>query len=56
MLAVEDTPAGISSAAANGLATLGVAQTFDAEELAAADQVVESLAEVSLPRIQALFE
>ena len=56
VLAVEDTPAGLSSAAANGLTTLGVAQTFDAGELAQADQVVASLAEVSLPRIQALFE
>ncbi len=55
VLVIEDTPAGLASAAANGLMTLGVAHTFAAEELTPADQVVASLAEVSLPKLRTLF-
>jgi HAD superfamily hydrolase (TIGR01509 family) len=55
VLAVEDTPAGLRSAAAAGLMTLGVAHTYAADELAAADHVVPSLADVSLGRLRELF-
>lgn len=52
VLAIEDSPAGLASAAANGLVTLGVAQTYSADELDQADHVVASLAEVTLPRLR----
>lgn len=55
VLAIEDSPAGLRAAAAAGLLTLGVAQTYPAAELAAADHVVASLADVSLGRIRELF-
>lgn len=54
VLAIEDSPAGLASAAANGLPTLGVAQTYPADELDQADHVVESIAEVTLPRLREL--
>jgi HAD superfamily hydrolase (TIGR01509 family) len=56
VLAVEDSPAGLEAAAATGLATLGVAQTYDPEMLAQADHVVGSLAEANLAEIKALFD
>lgn len=43
VLAVEDSPAGLSSAQEAGLRTLGVAQTYPASELSAAEAVVESV-------------
>ena len=52
VLAIEDSPAGLDSAAANGLVTLGVAQTYPAEELTQADHVVASIAELTLPRLR----
>lgn len=55
VLAIEDSPAGLGSAAASGLMTLAVAHTYPAAELAAADHVVPSLADVSLDRIRELF-
>jgi beta-phosphoglucomutase len=55
VLVIEDTPAGLRSASANGLATLGVAQTLAAAELTLADHVIGSLAEVTLPQIQEFF-
>ena len=42
-VAIEDSPAGLTAAAACGLRTLGVAQTYAASELAAADAVIEKL-------------
>ena len=48
VLAVEDTPLGIEAATGTGLVTLGVAHTYDAEDLAFADAVVESLAVVNV--------
>ncbi|RMH21899.1 MAG: HAD family hydrolase [Acidobacteria bacterium] len=48
VLAIEDAPAGLEAAAGAGLATLGVAHTYPAAALSAADRVVESLAEVEL--------
>ena len=55
VVAIEDSPAGLEAAAACALSTLGVAQTYPAAELSAADQVVESIADLSLERLQALF-
>lgn len=55
VLAIEDSPAGLEAATAAGLATLGVAQTYPADKLAAADQVVEAIAGLTLERLQALF-
>lgn len=55
VLAIEDSPAGLQAAAACGLATLGVAQTYPADKLTDADQVVETVAELTADRLQALF-
>lgn len=55
VLAIEDSPAGIESAAANGLATLGVAQTYEPSQLQDADQIVPSLATIDLAEIHRLF-
>lgn len=54
-LAIEDTPAGLAAAAAAGLATLGVAQTCPAVELASADRVVESVSGLDRRRLQSWF-
>lgn len=55
VLAIEDSPVGIRAAMGAGLATLGVAQTYPAETLIGADDVVDSLREVTLPRIRTLL-
>lgn len=47
-LAIEDTAAGIESAKAAGLATLGVATTLPASELRSADRVVASLKDLKV--------
>jgi mannitol-1-/sugar-/sorbitol-6-phosphatase len=47
-LVVEDAPAGIAAARAAGARTVGVATTHEPEELAEADLVVASLAELAL--------
>jgi beta-phosphoglucomutase-like phosphatase (HAD superfamily) len=47
--------AGLRSAAGAGLLTLGVAHTYPAGDLAAADHVAPSLSEVSLDRLRELF-
>jgi sugar-phosphatase len=47
-LAVEDAPAGIAAARAAGARTAGVATTHPARELAGADVVVASLADLAL--------
>jgi sugar-phosphatase len=46
-IAVEDAPAGIASARAAGTRVLALTTTFPADELAAADWVVASLADVA---------
>ncbi len=46
-VAIEDSPAGLEAAAAAGLATVGVAQTYAAAELSGADRVVGSIAEIT---------
>ncbi len=55
VLAIEDSPAGLEAAAACGLMTLGVAQTYPAAELAAADRIVEAIAGLTLERLNKLF-
>ena len=56
VLAIEDTPLGIEAAAAAGLVTLGVAHTYAAEALSAADRVVGRLAEVDPRSLAASFQ
>jgi len=46
-VAIEDTPAGISSAQGAGLKVLSVTNSYPAKDLAFADMIVESLAEVT---------
>lgn len=53
-LAIEDSPAGLESAAAAGLATLAVAHTYPAERLVPALEVVASLAELDFDRAERL--
>ena len=55
VLAIEDSPAGLAAARAAGLATLGVAHTYPAAELAAADFVLERLADLRPPDLLARF-
>lgn len=55
VLALEDSPAGLEAAAAAGLRTLGVAQTYPADRLARAEAVVASVAELSVARLAELF-
>ena len=55
VLAIEDSPAGLASAAGAGLATLGVAQTYPAETLEGADHVIPALASVTLNEIRVLY-
>lgn len=55
VVALEDSPAGIESAAAAGLLTLGVAQTYDVAELARADAVIERLAGFGVDDLERLF-
>ncbi|HSN87770.1 MAG TPA: HAD family phosphatase [Thermoanaerobaculia bacterium] len=55
VVAVEDSPAGLSAAADAGLLTLGVAQTYSADKLAQADAVAERLAELSLEGLERLL-
>lgn len=55
VLAIEDSPAGIESAAAAGLRTLGVAQTYETAELEGADAVVERLAGLEAEDLERLF-
>jgi HAD superfamily hydrolase (TIGR01509 family) len=55
VLAIEDSPAGLSAAADAGLVTLGIAQTYPAAQLGAADAVAESIREVTAERLADLF-
>ena len=55
VLVVEDSPAGLRAAAEAGLLTLGVAQTYPAAELAAADAVVERLAGLDLAALERTY-
>jgi len=53
--AIEDSAAGLQSASEAGLLTVGVAQTYPAEELAPADLVVERIGQIDLERLDALL-
>lgn len=53
-LAVEDTPAGITSAAGAGLNVLAVTNSYPAERLAGAIRVVDSLAGINLETLHLL--
>ncbi|MEA2695482.1 MAG: hypothetical protein QOJ16_4869 [Acidobacteriota bacterium] len=55
VLAIEDSPAGLTAAAGAGLLTLGVAHTYPASHLAAADWVVEKVGDVALPELERRF-
>lgn len=54
-VAIEDSPAGLAAAAACGLRTLGVAQTYPAAALAGADAVIEKLDGFRLSDLEACF-
>lgn len=55
VLAVEDSPAGLAAAAATGLATLGIAQSYPREALRAADQVEARVGDLTVERLRRLF-
>lgn len=51
---VEDSPAGIEAGKALGMKVLAVTNSYEAQVLAAADRVVDSLAEVTLESLETL--
>lgn len=51
----EDAPAGVEAAKAAGMACVAVTTSAPAEKLQAADVVVESLAEIDLPKLRELI-
>ncbi|MBN1516346.1 HAD family phosphatase [Candidatus Sumerlaeota bacterium] len=53
---IEDSQNGIRAAKAAGMACLAVANSFESRQLATADRVVRSLAEVSALELRALIE
>jgi beta-phosphoglucomutase len=55
VLAVEDSPAGLSAASDVGLLTLGVAHTYPAGKLERADAVTESLNGMTPEKLERLF-
>jgi beta-phosphoglucomutase len=55
VLAIEDSPAGLSAAADLGLSTLAVAHTYPPHRLTMADAVAESLEEMTLARLEQLL-
>jgi beta-phosphoglucomutase len=55
VLAVEDSPAGLTAAADAGLVTLGVAQTYPAERLRGAVVVAQALEGLTLASLEELF-
>jgi len=55
VLAIEDSAAGLASAAGAGLRTLGVAQSYPREALAAAEAVVDRVADLTAASIAELF-
>lgn len=55
VLAIEDAPAGLEAAIGAGLATLGVAQTYPREALAAADCVIDVVDGLDVAGIHARF-
>lgn len=55
-LAIEDTAAGLASARGAGLRTLGLTTTHPADQLDAAERVVDSLTDLSLDDLRAWFK
>ncbi|HYN20615.1 MAG TPA: HAD family phosphatase [Thermoanaerobaculia bacterium] len=55
VLAIEDSPAGLSAAAEVGLGTLAVAHTYPSERLRMADAVAESLKGMTADRLERLL-
>lgn len=55
VLVIEDSPLGIQAARALGMPTLGIASTQPIERLHEADQIVDSMAELSVKKITGLF-
>lgn len=55
VLAIEDSPAGLAAAADLGLSTLAVAHTYPAHRLRMADAVAESLAGMTVARLEQLL-
>lgn len=55
VLVIEDSPAGLESAAAIGMVTVGVTHTYGAEALARADAVVDGIAGLSAARLRELY-
>lgn len=55
VVAIEDSPAGLEAAAGAGLRTLGVAQTYAAEQLTPADAVVGGVVELSAKRLEEIL-
>lgn len=54
VVAVEDSPAGLQSAADAGLSTLAVAHTYPAAALTPADAVIERIGELTAERLEEL--
>ena len=54
-MAIEDSPAGLDAAAACGLRTLGVAQTYPVAALSRAEAVIEKLDGFRFDDLRALF-
>ena len=54
--AIEDTPAGLVAAVGAGLRTVAVAHTYGPVELAGAELVAASIAELSVQRLRARFD
>jgi beta-phosphoglucomutase len=52
---VEDSPAGIEAGKGAGMAVLAVTNSYPADQLAAADRIVASLADVSLAALEELL-
>jgi beta-phosphoglucomutase len=54
-LAIEDTPAGLASAQRAGLHTLAVCTTHDADALTLAEQIVDSLTDISVDDLLKMY-
>jgi HAD superfamily hydrolase (TIGR01509 family) len=55
VLAIEDSPAGLESAAGAGLLTLGLTHTYPAARLEQADAVAERVSDLDLPALERRF-
>ena len=55
VMAIEDSPQGLAAAGAAGLVTLGLAQSYPAEHLAAADAVAPGLGGLSCEGLRMIY-